>query len=770
MTQSSASRAPNPTNGTVGPSAHRAFSRSLFQAVVGSMVVFSIADQSLMFFVLSVLGVALAWVFCVSPNRPIPRLMINTVLVLVVAIAGIEMLRVGVGVSAFAVFVALLLVVKLMDLRGPRDDGQVIVLCVAILISAVLTSNTLITGVMMVIEIALILRAVVLFQIHTVLRKSAIGRETIHSKARIDIRAMILATGFLCGLFGSVVFIVLPRNIGMQAFGDWGPGRSVSGFSDTVELGRPGLISESSTPVLDITVLDRDGLNIGAENTPAIYLRGAVLSAYDSGRWTAGPITNAPITGRTKLVEPNTTLKSADDEEGVERWDQQFDITMRTSSVGQTYLFTPWKPVEFKVGREPMRLSYDFQRGLFVKDGAGGRLEYTVRRRNIEFDEISFEDGQVRDEIYGSLVQAELGIDPQIVQLANDVLTQSGIEIDPAERSISDDQIVVRVIEAYLRSRYTYSLDSRPVPDGQDATEWFLFDRKAGHCEYFASSLALMARSVGVPARVVTGYVVSDYNTVTGQYVVRQSNAHAWVEAQIAPGVWRTFDGTPPLDFHAIHEPDPSIWRSFSKMYESIEFLWIRSVVGYDSSARQNIMGDTSVDFGLSSLSEKMLDRLAAGRGRLLLNGVIAAMIVFATSMFVGLALLRQRAFFASMLSRCRFVLGRIRYKAFRSSGSNIDPRLVELEKMLSASLGRLGIPKPEWVPLKAHLNEHQRVLSSIAPSTRKAIIDASRVLYSHAFAQEPGVIDDEQLSVIRSSLSKSEKYRADQIGQVSQV
>jgi len=156
-------------------SGHDVFFRSMLQAALGAVLVFSVADQNPIYFVLSGLAILIAWVFSVGPKRPAPRMLINTVLLLVVVVAGAEMLRMGVGVNAFAVFAALLMVVKMLDLREPRDDGQVLVLTVAILVAAVLTSNSLMTGVLMVGEIILILRAVVFFQIHLLIISTIIS-------------------------------------------------------------------------------------------------------------------------------------------------------------------------------------------------------------------------------------------------------------------------------------------------------------------------------------------------------------------------------------------------------------------------------------------------------------------------------------------------------------------------------------------------------------------------------------------------------------------
>lgn len=744
------------TSGKTGPSAHHAYSRAMLQAAIGSVMIFSIADQNPIYFILSVFGIAVAWLFSVRPGRPAPRIMINTILFLVVGIAGVEMLRIGVGVSAFAVFVALLMVVKMLDLREPRDDGQIIVLSVSILIAAVLTSNTLMTGVLMVVVSVLIMRAVVLYQIHAVLFKSASDSEIIGKKARIDIRSMIFATGFLCAIFGTVIFVVLPRNIGMQAFGQWGSaGQSVSGFSDVVELGRPGFISQSSTPVLDLTISDRNGQNAGSQNTPAIYLRGAVLNEYNDGRWIRGSLMGSPLSNRSRLISPNTSLKSYRSIDNSD-WDRQFDITVRSASNGPTYLFAPWQTVEFRVGDEPIRLGLDFNRGIFIKDGIGGKIEYVVRSKNTEFDQINYALVEDRNPVTSTVIE------PQIEQLAHTILSSAGLEPDPDLRPIQDDAAAVRVIEKHLRSQYTYTLDSQPVPPGEDATKWFLFERKTGHCEYFASSLALMSRSIGIPARVLTGYIASDFNEVTGQFVVRESNAHAWVEAEIAQGEWRTFDGTPPADFHSIHEPDPSIWRSISKMYESVEFLWVRSVVGYDSTSRQSIIGSSSTDFGLSSMGESLLNRFAAGRSRLITRAIIIAVIVFAISMFVGIIVLKYKEIITNVLEWIRSWFVQIRKRFLGENGLDTDPRFNNLESLVRRSLDRLDISKPEWKPLKSHIREELLPLDAVALPTLEALVEASELLYLHKFSQVQAPSDASQIARLESQLRKSEKLAAE--------
>jgi transglutaminase-like putative cysteine protease len=98
-------------------------------------------------------------------------------------------------------------------------------------------------------------------------------------------------------------------------------------------------------------------------------------------------------------------------------------------------------------------------------------------------------------------------------------------------------------LEAYLRG-LPYSYQVQPLPGGGDAVEQFLFDMRQGYCTYYASAMAVMARSLGIPARVAIGYATGEYDPAVGAYIVRESDAHAWPELYIN-GQWLPFEPTP---------------------------------------------------------------------------------------------------------------------------------------------------------------------------------------------------------------------------------
>lgn len=174
--------------------------------------------------------------------------------------------------------------------------------------------------------------------------------------------------------------------------------------------------------------------------------------------------------------------------------------------------------------------------------------------------------------------------------LALEVLRGQGLDRDPAALSDERDGEIARALTTYLQTRYEYTLDTPPTPEGQEPITEFLFDRPRGHCEIFASSLAAMARSIGLRARVITGYLASEYNPVGQYYVVRESDAHAWCEIETEPGVWRWFDPTPPAEINSPHRGGRSWLTQFRQVMDHLDFLWVRLVVAYDGQSRQTLL------------------------------------------------------------------------------------------------------------------------------------------------------------------------------------
>jgi transglutaminase-like putative cysteine protease len=103
----------------------------------------------------------------------------------------------------------------------------------------------------------------------------------------------------------------------------------------------------------------------------------------------------------------------------------------------------------------------------------------------------------------------------------------------------------VMALTTYLQRGFRYTLDLPPVPAGRDPVDWFLFDVKTGYCEQFATAETLMLRSLSIPARLATGYSTGDYDPLLNQSVVRERDAHAWVEVWFPGHGWVPVDPTP---------------------------------------------------------------------------------------------------------------------------------------------------------------------------------------------------------------------------------
>jgi hypothetical protein len=158
-------------------------------------------------------------------------------------------------------------------------------------------------------------------------------------------------------------------------------------------------------------------------------------------------------------------------------------------------------------------------------------------------------------------------VTPRIAALAQEV---AGNAASPEEAAV--------LLERHLMDSYAYSTGFVGLA-GDNPLEEFLFRHRQGHCELFASALVLMLRSQGIPARLVTGFLGGELNPLTGYYVVRQSNAHAWVEAYLPESGWRILDPTPPAG-----RPDAdglAGWSLFQQAYDYLQFRWDRYVLTY---------------------------------------------------------------------------------------------------------------------------------------------------------------------------------------------
>src|SRR5215813_363588 len=169
-------------------------------------------------------------------------------------------------------------------------------------------------------------------------------------------------------------------------------------------------------------------------------------------------------------------------------------------------------------------------------------------------------------------------LDPRINELAANVLRRAGAR---------NGYDAARAIESHLRDNYAYTLDLKA--GGRDPLADFLFNVRAGHCEYFATAMAVMLRTQGVATRVVNGFLPGEYNEAAGAFTVRQSDAHSWVEVYFPQSdAWVTFDLTPPAG-RAPHV-STGLAAQLAKLSEALELMWFQYVVGYDKQEQHSLI------------------------------------------------------------------------------------------------------------------------------------------------------------------------------------
>lgn len=694
----------------------RTFKFLAFALVGLAIACYAIADSRLVFgaimLFLGAVGVALTEL---RAGRALPRPIILGLVALALANAAYAASSGRLSVSAFSEFVTYLQVIKLFDRRRSRDYAQLLSLATFQIIGAMLTSNALLVGFLLLLFVPGITLCAALQQVFAAADES---RAPEHARGRgARARRDLLAVSAICTiaalLGGAAAFLFVPRGLGAQRMGEWGNvslGQTTA-FTDSVTLGVGGLISESQAEVLDLAVTNRLGQSIGSADR-IFYLRGAVLDTYDDGRWTLG--TDRTFTRQHVIenVAANVGGRRPSDA------DISAKITIRNASERVGYIFTIWRPNQI-ILHDPGGFIELGPHGIIRRDSPTGKYEYTIRcDTNGRGPERTAEPARERS-----------AYSPRIQALADDVLTAAGIDPDPATRPPESDEQAARALESYLRLNYGYTLEITAAPAGRDATEYFLFTSREGHCEYFASALASMCRAVGIEARVVTGYVAAEFIEGASQYVVRESNAHAWVEAPLSRSRWTTLDATPPADLTRIHKPALGPLARVRRAFDSIELAWIHGVVGFDEKSRAAVLGSRPVN--PRRIEERMADfnlRMSVGGLSLAARAARNALLTFAGVALIGLGL---SVVVSTLRTRWRVM------RAIRAA-RRVDPTIgvpvqdAGLFARLQALLARKGRPRPVWMGALDHANQVAAEDPAAAPAT-----DLVRLYYAARFGRK---------------------------------
>lgn len=184
------------------------------------------------------------------------------------------------------------------------------------------------------------------------------------------------------------------------------------------------------------------------------------------------------------------------------------------------------------------------------------------------------------------LGMGERGLPPPLVERFTqmpDIPDMNPVRALAAEwsRGATTPLSTARAIERRLSQDYAYTTRVEFKNPDLHLTS-FLTERREGHCEYFATAMTLMLRSLGIPARLVTGYYTDDWNDSGNYFIVRRQHAHSWVEAWIEPHGWVTFDPSPSdgVGFNRIG--GAAFFRYLSHQLDALRYHWYRYVIDFD--------------------------------------------------------------------------------------------------------------------------------------------------------------------------------------------
>jgi transglutaminase-like putative cysteine protease len=482
---------------------------------------------------------------------------------------------------------ALLMMLKLLELRTARDGTVVVMLAYFLLLTHYFIADSVAVGLWMLVAMTITTAALVRLQAPT----GATPGDSLRHAATLVLQAMPVM---------AILFILFPRIAGPL----WGLPqdlrRASSGLSDEMS---PGSISELSLSAALAFRVEFDGPPPPKQQ---LYWRGPVMQDFDGRTWRAAR-------GRAQFESgpPKVTVLSGETaytmtlEPHLQRWLLALDLPTRL-------------PPE-----TALNASLSVMARAPVRDRLRVRFASATSYRTGEQDSPANLQRALSVPVQGN---------PRARQLAAEWRAAAERAGQPVAR--------VAAAKAYLMFReqsFVYTLN--PPLLGEHPVDEFLFDARRGFCEHYASAFAFLMRAAGVPARVVGGYQGGELNPLDGVLTVRQSDAHAWTEVWMADQGWVRFDPTSAIAPNRVEqglqaalpegEAVPALLRGDIDWLRAMRFRWDMLnnawnvwVIGYNSERQQELLKRFGLRNDWSTLV-MLLSLTGAAAGVLLLAWVL---------------------------------------------------------------------------------------------------------------------------------------------------
>jgi transglutaminase-like putative cysteine protease len=485
------------------------------------------------------------------------------------------------GVNALAHLIVFLSAIKLVQIKSDRDWVFLYLISFFELLLAAGLSFSPIFLVTLTLYLLCSLSTVIAFEIRKAQRgvksvetrllvppDSRVFRKLVGPRGKRDIevsRLPLVAASMLVLIFilALPLFFVAPR-AGSAVISRGGSGiTNFIGFSENVRLGEIGDLKQNNRVVMRVRIEDPD-----SAHEPRLRWRGLALDEFTGRAW-------------KKSSEARRTQQKI-----IERGFFRLGTTEALKGLTtQTVFLEPLSSNVLFAAPRALAIQGDFP---FVRVDSEGsiqsrphdldRIMYTVISDTTEPGPETLRRDMrpysAPDERY---LEYPRSLDRRVADYARATLinVRAGNRYDAA-----------KAIETELRSSFGYSLQMRA--GGEDPLADFLFNVRAGHCEYFSTAMAVMLRTQGVATRVVNGFLPGEYNEAAGAYTVRQSDAHSWVEVYFPEtNSWVTFDPTPAA---GRTEPQSAgLAAQLGKYAEALELIWFQYVVGYDKQEQRSL-------------------------------------------------------------------------------------------------------------------------------------------------------------------------------------
>lgn len=391
----------------------------------------------------------------------------------------------------------------------------------------------------------------------------------------------LVAVSVAALVLGGVLFLFTPR-VEAGIFGRTDYQRAVTGLTERVRLDGGMSIYQDPSAVMHVAFPEEpEGVLIPADT---LYWRVTTLSRYDGAEWSRYQAPTArrafpiiwPFAGGSSLVQIGRAVQR-DPVPGRRLVRQEIFVDDVPTEALPVLDLVQYVAIEGDE-RNPMTVQWDPGGDYTVLLNAPGprRLTYQAVSELFEpkQENLAAAGWEVTD-----LPQPFLD-----VLLYQDLLEGTRARIDEVTREAETPyQVITALIDWLNGPDFLYTLDLPPLPPTHPI-DAFLTQTRRGHCELFASALALAARYKGIPTRVVNGYRGGDYNSSERAYIVRANMAHLWVEAYFQGIGWVRFDPSPRSDFMATGFT--YIRQRWSQQVLLAKMFWYRNVMGFQGGWR----------------------------------------------------------------------------------------------------------------------------------------------------------------------------------------